>query len=307
MSGLTLLLVWTASWLAPRSWQDVATASGKTPWRDRWLTWVYGPPRQRKALRTRLLAVNPFCWLASRSRFKPVWVWVFIAFVCGWWSYVHFYLHMEWNEEFFTLTTAVMLNSILKLWIAIEAGLRLAEDQKIGALELLLSTPLRASEIVAGQVLALRRQFLKPLVVVLVYEVVFTIAVSRHSYDSGPRAFAFGATNLILLLADIAAVTSVAMSSALTARSPNYASISTISRVLMLPWVVYGAIAVLVGMWSAMSSTPAPGWQFFLYLWFGLGLIADAAFGVPAWIQLRTRFRQLALRRFTNSAARPDA
>jgi hypothetical protein len=34
-------------------------------------------------------------------------------------------------------------------------------------------------------------------------------------------------------------------------------------------------------------------------LWFGLGLLADLVFGLPAWWRLRTRFRRLALQRFT--------
>ena len=44
-----------------------------------------------------------------------------------------------------------------------------------------------------------------------------------------------------------------------------------------------------------------PGWKFYLYLWVWLGLLADAAFGLPAWWLVRTRFRELALQRLSIS------
>ena len=55
---------------------------------------------------------------------------------------------------------------MLKLWITTEAGQQLAVDKKSGAFELLLSTPLTVRDMVRGQWLALRRQFLKPLAAV---------------------------------------------------------------------------------------------------------------------------------------------
>ena len=77
-------------------------------------------------------------------------------------------MHLHWNEETLSLTTALFLNSVLKFWIGIEACQRLAEEQKMGTLELLLSTPLDEHAILLkAEFLALRRQFLKPLAVVI--------------------------------------------------------------------------------------------------------------------------------------------
>ena len=72
-----------------------------------------------------------------------------------------------WLDPSVAVLTALMLNSTLKIWLAIEAGQQLAEDQRTGAFELLLSTPLTVQDILRGQLLALRRQFLRPLLVVL--------------------------------------------------------------------------------------------------------------------------------------------
>jgi len=59
------------------------------------------------------------------------------------------------------------LNLVIKVWFALEAGKQLSEDRKQGALELLLSTPLTVQDILRGQRLALERQFLGPVMVVL--------------------------------------------------------------------------------------------------------------------------------------------
>ena len=297
IATVTLLLVLLASRRAPHSWQDRPAVSGKVPWRDRWQRWVYGRPDKRQALRRRLLPVNAFCWLASRARWKPVAVWGFLIFVAVWWGCLQFESEINWWEESLAITTAVMLNSVFKLWISIEAGQRLAEEQKMGTLEFLLSTPLSEADIVHGQLAALRRQFLKPLVVCVAVQMLFVVIISAHSIESLSRVVSFGVAAVLLLIADITALIWVSMSAALTSRSPNQASISAISRVMILPWLFYAAIVALVNL--ATIGGPPPGWPFFLHLWFWLGLLTDVAFGVPAWRRVQTRFRELALQRFS--------
>jgi ABC-type transport system involved in multi-copper enzyme maturation permease subunit len=305
--ALTWVLAALASWIVPRSWQDRDSGKGEARWADKWRLWVYGNAAQRLALRRRLLAVNPFCWLSSRARFKPAGVWMFVGFVACWWVYLRVAMHLNWSEESLSLTTALFWNSVLKLWIGIEACQRLAEEQKAGSLELLLSTPLNEREILRGQFLALKRQFLKPLAVVIGVEIVYMVAVSRHSVSSveeGGRQAAFGLTGLILLILDITALSWVALLAALTAKSPSRASASAIVRVLILPWIGFAAVAVIAGIWTAGG--PGPGWQFYLYLWFWLGVLTDLGYGLPAWWQLRTHFRELALQRFARSGDKTD-
>jgi hypothetical protein len=296
---LTWLLVALASWRAPHSWQDHPATQNKELWRDRWRRWAYGTPAKRQALRRLLLPVNAFCWLASRARWKPTMVWVFLVFVAGWWFYLRLQTEINWWDESLGLTTTLMLNSVFKLWIAIEAGQRLAEEQKMGTLELLLSTPLGARDIVKGQLLALQRQFLKPLLVCIVVQIILITAISQHSTDNPPLIMRLGIAGIVLLIADTTALIWVSMSAALTSRTPNLASISTISRVMILPWVIYGAVAALATLSTAGG--PPPGWNFFLYLWFWLGIAADVGFGLPAWWQVQTRFRELALQRYSRT------
>jgi len=62
-------------------------------------------------------------------------------------------------------------------------------------------------------------------------------------------------------------------------------------------------VSAIAGLWSAGG--PDPGWKFYLSLWFWLGILADLGFGLPAWRQLRMRFRELAMQRFAASKGHP--
>jgi hypothetical protein len=153
--------------------------------------------------------------------------------------------------------------------------------------------------------LSLRRQFLGPLAVAVVAELLLTLAKPLETIRIDSRVTAFGLAGIGMLGADLTALIGVAMATALTARSPNHASVSTISRVLILPWLLCGAVAVLTSLWFAVRASDGPGWKFYLGLWVGSGLLADLAFGVPAWRQLRSHFRQLALQRLTQRMPGP--
>ena len=291
--AFTWVLVALASWVAPRSWRDQSSTGDTTRrWRNRWHDWLYGDAQKRKAFRTRLLNVNPFFWLAARVHSKPAGAWAFLGFMACWWLGMCLALGFHWTDESLSLTTGLMLGSVLKLWIAIEAGQRLAEDRKIGALELLLSTPLRVSEILRGQILALRRQFLKPCLLAILAIWILFVVVGPESFQEKERLHAFGIAGIFMFVIDVLALVGMAMAAALTVRNPNHTSIKTIFRVLILPWIAFVAIAIVV---ATDSGSDRPGWRFYLGLWFMLGILADLGFGIPAWNQLRTRFRVLAL------------
>src|SRR5206468_470058 len=103
---------------------------------------------------------------------------------------------------------------------------------------------------------------------------------------------------VMMLVADVAALAWVAMWTALTAKSPNRVTGITVVRILLAPWALYIAIMVVVMSIRSLNSLPDPKWWFNVGLWFGLGMLTDAAFGMVAWWQLRTRFRELARQPF---------
>ena len=296
--GLSWLFLVLASVIVPRSWQDNPPGARIAGWRDCWHRWSYGDPAERLAFRKRLLDINAFFWLAGRARLKPLHVWVAFSIIACLWSWGALAFRSDWFNPGTYIVTSMVLNTMLKLWIASEAGRRLGEDRKIGALELLLSTPLSISDILRGQILALRRQFFGPLIATLVIESVFMVA-SLHGPQSEAdfvAAYAmFWLAGLIMLMADIAALSVVGMWVSLTAKNPNRSTGITVRRVLILPLAV--GLAILIFM--ALFKSGEGGWKLILGLWFGLGMLADAFFGWSAWLRLQNEFREAAVHRVT--------
>ena len=88
----------------------------------------------------------------------------------------------------------------------------------------------------------------------------------------------------LLLVADALALSFVAMRVALTARSTHRAVLTTISRILVLPWVVFTLGVGMAALWAELFSKTGwpPGWKFYLGLYFSVGILTDLIFGLMA-------------------------
>jgi hypothetical protein len=294
LHSLSWLLILLTCLIVPHCWQDRPAGLRRLRWKQWAKQWGYGSGHVREAFRKRLLDVNAFYWLAARLRAKPVMVWFFLAFMVIWWIYVSAksgsYLMYE-----ALVATAVILNTTFKLWVAVETGQRLGEDQSSGALELLLSTRLSVGDILRGQLLALQRQFLWPLVVVILVELGFTGALMKRFDMDAWRMLLTGFAGIVMLLADLVAVFCVAIASGLTSKNANLAIIKTISRILILPWLLFGAGVVVAWVISGLLGMLRLDWRFYLSLWFVAGILADIGFGVVACVKVCTKFRELAI------------
>jgi len=292
--GLTWFLIVLASWVVPRAWHDQPASERKGMWRGFWQRWKYGPISNKSAVRQQLLNENPFYWLASRVTRKTAHVWTFLFLMAVWWLVGWAVSGSVWFDPSVAILTVLMLNCTFKIWITIEAGQQLAEDKRAGAFELLLTVPLKVQEILRGQLLALRRQFALPLVVVIFAELLLMALVSRHPNE---YAASFWLAGMTMLLLDIIALTCVGMATALTAKSHNHATFSSVTRVLGLPWALLGLVAgicyVYYGVVLGKDWTPTA--NFYVGLWFGLGVLIDVILGLTSWQLLRKRFHTLAL------------
>jgi hypothetical protein len=130
------------------------------------------------------------------------------------------------------------------------------------------------------------------------------LIAAHHSAGDRSTIFAFGIAGILMLVIDAAALTWVALLMALTVKNPNFASVSTIFRVMILPWILFGAIVAILGAAAVLTRVDGPGWGFYLHLWFWLGLATDLAFALPAWHRVKTHFRQLAFQRLASAAAK---
>jgi ABC-type transport system involved in multi-copper enzyme maturation permease subunit len=297
--GLAWLGLVVASLVVPRAWQD-RPVNGTSRHRHSWShEWTYGNTTERRTFRSRFLEVNPFFWLASRARLKPAYVWAVLGLLaCGWvWGLAKF--GRDWLNEGIYVTTGIVLNLLLKGWMASEAGRQLAEERQQGTLELLLSTPISVREILTGQRLALQRQFLGPTAFTILLMGLFYVA-GRSEMNGGDRAawaaFWFGLP--VMLVADLVALYWVGMWQGVSAPNWNRAASTTVSRILVFPWVIIAVVLLLVALSNTRVGGPEPGWQFMFYLWFFVGIGTDIGFAAAARQKLLTEFREMATRRY---------
>jgi hypothetical protein len=303
----SLLLVHLNAWLflavaslaLPRCWQDKPVKTD-TRWRTRLRQWCYGPPAAREALRLRLIGTNPFLWLVSRNRLGQITVWGVLGVIACGWVWIWLTADMRLRDAMLLFVMIILLyHGVLKFWMASEACSHLSEQRRSGALEYLLCcTPLSVPEILRGQWLALRRRFLRPMIAVLALDVVLmALSLTRAAANSAEEEGYFIVcvfAAMLMLLADAAAIGWVGMWQAMVEKKPRTAAGTTISRILILPWLIFGLICSWLGMMGRLDNYDSRGLA--LYFWFILGIVIDASFGLAAREKLLTQFRVQAAR-----------
>jgi ABC-type Na+ efflux pump permease subunit len=176
----------------------------------------------------------------------------------------------------------------------------LAEDRRHGALELLLSTPLTVRDLLRGQLLALKRQFLGPVALVLVVFLLFMIAsVSEMTWEEDRAAWVlFWAAAMMTLVADLASLYWVGMWQGLTAKNLNRATSASLARILVLPCIGFALVSLVLSL-VALNRDVNLGPKFFVGVWVGLSLAADVGFGAWARHKLLTELRLAAAERYS--------
>lgn len=301
-----------AALVAPRSWQD-RPGGAASIWCDAlWLKWSHGDEFERRRFRKRLLRENAFYWLAARERLKPMWVWMLLGLVGGAWVWGYGKWHGDWLGDMsgvLFLFTAALLNLAIKCWLAAEAVRTLAEERRSGTLELLLVTDLSPAQIAEGQGMALRRQFLLPLLVMLGLEVAmaaygpFIEPLGGNNLETRLSWLATWACLIVGLVADTLALGWLGMWFGAAARSPRRAYVVTVFAILVLPAMLFAGFCMLAAIDSLLGYHWSLTWESYLSIWFALGLTVDLAFGLWARRRFLARLREKAAARF--DARRP--
>ncbi len=311
-SNLTMHLVGWAllvagSYRLPRAWQDKPSTAKASRWRENWTRWNYGKAEQRAAFRQRLLNANPYLWLASRDHLKSAYLWTFLIGVASVWGWVcseSGWRSSDWVSWAFT--AILLLHTAMKIWFASEAGHQLGTDRHSGALELVLSTPLRVEEILRGQWLALRRLFIRPLAVVLLADMAFMLFLFVEGVKSNftnNRLAIMTLAGALMFVADIVTLGWVGMWLGLSAKQTNRAIGGSIARIMLLPWLIFIGVGMLIA-FGRMTFRFNLGYEFFLGLWFGIGIVIDIVFLDWARNNLRRHFREVVTQRFDSKPTR---
>lgn len=300
--GLTVVCLAVSSLVVPRVWHDRPVTARRLRWR-RWREGqVFGAGGLRRAFRERLLAVNPFFWLTSRDRLRPLYVWTLLAAAALVWLWGRLTFGRDWEDPGVLLMFSQSLYGLLKLWIAAAAVVRLAEDRRSAALELLLTTPLDVGEIQNGLRRSLSRQFLGPLLALVVLDVFFCWLAMHQFYSDREMMFWTCAARVSLLGMDVLTLWALGPWVAVTVRHANQAAANLLIRVCVLPWLAFLVLVFLAALVSEWRGRTGGSFEFTehtaLWTWFVLGLANDLFWLAYARVKMRQHFREAAAARF---------
>jgi len=156
-------------------------------------------------------------------------------------------------------------------------------------------------EILRGQMLALRRQFLVPVVVVTVIDFVFMFSGLRQVAVSDGNYWTWIClAGISTFVADVYTLAWLGMWLGLTARHANRATSATVARVLVLPWLASFGLWLLIALFELWREIDNGGY-FFVGSWFVLKVLNDCFFYLWARARLLGDLRTIATQRYSPS------
>lgn len=301
----THLMAWgfvgLAAYYLRRRWQDHPPAA-KMNFRERWKQRSLGKPAVRLRLRRQLLDRNPFLWLASRERLRPFWLWVITVLSL---IFITFMIPAGADAIGLIAGLTLALSILHKALLASSAGHQLIVEQEQGTLEMLLSTPLAAQEVLRGQLNAVLRQFRGPVALAFLLQLggaVFLLLVPELGASLGKSAIVAAgmAVNALIYLLDLYALLWVGMWSAMIVRDPKSAGGNAIARVIVLPCLVFALVVTASSFVSWYWRVPAlfPAWLLVPF-WFALGIVNDIGWLIYVRRHLPSQLRTFSLKRYS--------
>jgi hypothetical protein len=256
--GLSHALGWvllgTAGFALPKSWQDTDRASLPT---GLWRGWMGG--RRLRIFRVRRdrvwLERNPVLWLMGERPVLKLLLWCLAGVWCVGVGAATILLRAEqaagiifgWGLLVLLLFALALVEHACRFWV---------ESRQTGSLEALLLVPLESREILASHWTSIRRHFLWPLVTVLGAATLPLWVLLLRAGDSPSRWFesvvlyVYLGVLLAWFLATFVAIGYTGMWLALKLRRPQFASGLTLLCAVLLPlmfcWLGFGVTLVCI-------------------------------------------------------------
>jgi ABC-type transport system involved in multi-copper enzyme maturation permease subunit len=224
-----ILLAW-ASFLIPRQWQD-RPEQAKFSLRKWWKRISFGSEKVRLRLRRRLLEPNPFIWLAARDRLRFLGVWIVTIIMLG----VGVLVYVSSGGQPGPMLAFSIVVTVLHRFLAAGAGAtQLMVEQEQGTLEMLLSTPLSARDLLSGQFRATMHQLRGPILLGTLLQL-FTAFLIWTSTSEPWVPKALIVLSLIFYFFDLYTAVWLSMWGAVIARNQKQASGLAIIRLIGVP------------------------------------------------------------------------
>ena len=290
MLFLSISFLAGASFLLPRALRERPDSVHAVRLRARWHQWAFGSGEERRREREHWVAINAVLWLAHRGRHLMAALWLAMLVLVSIWAATWWHFRNVAVRPEFLIVAMTLFHLVLKGWLALEVTRRLAEDRKSGALELMLTSPLRVPDILKGLLAAVRRQFVVPFAIVLGLDI-FLLGFAFNSGDSTELAIIFLAS-VGLLMADAYALTWFGLWQGLSASSPAKALTKSLLHVLVMPWLYFSIVMGLLTMAFVQGASDLGGWM--AGVWFAVGYLTDAVLCGIGIHKLTLHFRKAA-------------
>jgi ABC-type transport system involved in multi-copper enzyme maturation permease subunit len=244
-----ILLAW-ASFLIPRQWQDKPDQA-KFSLRKWWKKISFGNETVRLRLRQRLLEPNPFIWLAARDRLRLLAVWIVTIIMLG----VGVLVYVSSNGQPGALLAFSIIVTVLHRFLAAGAGAtQLMVEQEQGTLEMLLSTPLKAREVLSGQFRATMRQLRGPILLGTLLQL-FTAFLLWTNSSEPMLLKVLIVLSLIFYFFDVYTAVWLSMWGAVIARNQKQASGLAIIRLIGVPLLTMSVGIMIISISNAFFGT----------------------------------------------------
>ena len=243
-------------------------------------------------------AIHPF-WFAGQDR--SLTRLLFVLLLLGWMAWFGLsllaFLKQDNGAFSFSLIPAYAVHVLLKCQFAAEAARRFAQDRASGALEMLLSTPLKPREILDQSWAALQRRFRAAQWLALSLNAGLLMCfLAGGGFNAPPKDWPLitllmlGAGGLLFL--DCRALAWTAMLEGMRGRKPLRAALGAVGRVLVPMWA--GISLYLFLGFSGLLNDDAVT-KALVVLWFLAGTALDVVLANRARTLLQTHFRLLAV------------
>ncbi len=301
--AMAWMLLALSCYAVPRAWQDKVETRGGSRLRSIFRDIAYGAVARRARVRKVMLDINPMYWLAGRDRLKVALVWFFLLAVGLFWLWGSRKYPRDWKDQFTYVIFGLVLHTVMKFWISTEACRRFTADRRNGALELLLSSPISVRDILNGQLLALLKQFAIPALIIVLADIAFLF-----SYRQDEEWVVVWVAGIAIFVADLIALAWVSMWTGLRSVNANRAAGAAMSRILVLPWLLFALMMTAVAIYDEFYRGTLPNWvddeMTAVVAWTLISGFVDVFFGVWAYRNLTTKFRETVAARFEKKPKR---